>query len=103
MAWQLGHLVASECSLLNGIRPGAAPELPADFADQHGKESTLSDDPAKFGSKQQYLDLTEQVHAATLALLDSYPESDFSLPSPESFRSFFRRWDRCSCSSPRIP
>src|SRR5262245_22969418 len=58
VAYQLGHLIASECSLLNGVRPGSAPELPAGFAEQHKKENAASDDPAKFLTKQQYLELT---------------------------------------------
>jgi DinB family protein len=89
VAYQLGHLIASECDLLNGIRPGSAPELPAGFAQQHKKENAGSDDPAKFLTKQQYLELTEKVHAATLALLESYPEADFEKPAPESFRKMF--------------
>jgi hypothetical protein len=89
VAWQLGHLIASESSLLNGIRAGAGPELPAGFAAQHSKENSGSDDPAKFCTKQQYLDLMEKMHAATLASLDSYPEVDFAKPAPESFRKMF--------------
>ena len=89
VAWQLGHLIASECSLLNGIRPGSAPELPAGFAEKHTKANSGSDDPANFCTKQQYLDLTEKVHAATLKLLDAFPEADFALPAPENFRKMF--------------
>jgi len=89
VAWQLGHLIASECGLMNSIRPGSAPELPAGFAERHGKAAAGSDDPAGFCTRQQYLELTEKVHAATLKLLDSYPESDFDLPAPEQFRSRF--------------
>lgn len=89
IAYQLGHLIASECGLLNGIQPGSAPELPAGFADQHGKQNAGSDDPARFCTKQQYLDLTAKVHAATLAVLASYPEADFAQPAPEKFRSMF--------------
>ncbi|MDZ4684731.1 MAG: DinB family protein [Planctomycetaceae bacterium] len=87
IAWQLGHLIGSECGLLNMIREGSAPELPAGFKEQHGKETVGSDDPAKFGTKQQYLDLTGKVHAATVALLDAYPEADFALPAPEALRA----------------
>jgi hypothetical protein len=89
LAWQLGHLIASECGLLNGIRPGSAPELPAGFKEKHGKENAASDNPADFGTKQQYVELTEQVHAATRALLDAWPEADFDLPAPEGFRKMF--------------
>jgi hypothetical protein len=89
VAYQLGHLISAECSLLNGIRPGSAPELPAGFAEQYTKANAGSDDPARFLTKQQYLELTEKMHAATLALLESYPEADFAKPSPESFRKRF--------------
>ena len=89
IAWQLGHLIASECGLMESIRPGSAPELPAGFKEQHGKEAAGSDDPSKFLTKQQYLDLTDKVHAATVALIDAYPEADFALPAPERMRNFF--------------
>ncbi len=89
LAWQLGHLIASECGLLNAIRPGSAPELPAGCAEQHGKNNTASDDPAQFLTNQQYLDLADKVHAATLAVLDAYPEPDFAKASPENFRKMF--------------
>jgi hypothetical protein len=89
VAWQLGHLITAECGLLNMIRPGAAPELPAGFADRYGKNATHSDDPEKFGTKQEYLALTEKVHTATLAVLADYPAADFALPSPEPMRKRF--------------
>ncbi|OYW13383.1 MAG: hypothetical protein B7Z55_16935 [Planctomycetales bacterium 12-60-4] len=89
IAWQLGHLVASEVGLLNGIQPGAGAELPAGFAEKHSKDKIGSDNPADFCTKQEYLDLAEKVHAATLKLLDAYPEADFDKPSPENFRSLF--------------
>jgi hypothetical protein len=89
VAYQLGHLIASECDLLNGVRPGSAPALPAGFAEQHSKNNAGSDDPSKFLNKQRYLELTEKVHAATLALLESYPEADFAKSAPESFRKMF--------------
>jgi hypothetical protein len=41
VAWQLGHLIASECSLLNAIRPASAPELPPGFAERHSKEKRI--------------------------------------------------------------
>jgi hypothetical protein len=63
--------------------------LPAGFAEQYTKANAGSDDPARFLTKQQYLELTEKMHAATLALLESYPEADFAKPSPESFRKRF--------------
>src|SRR5262245_3659262 len=57
LAWQLGHLINSEVGLLSSICPGKAPQLPAGFAEQHSKETAQIDDPKKFCTKQQYLDL----------------------------------------------
>jgi hypothetical protein len=87
IAWQLGHLIASEVSILNSLVPGAGPELPAGFADQHSKATVGSDDAAKFGTKQQYLDLFDKIHAATFAALDGFPDANLDLPGPENFRS----------------
>jgi hypothetical protein len=89
VAWQLGHLIASECQLLEAVKPGAAPELPAGFAEAHSKDTSGSDDPAKFGTKQQYLDLMDKVNAASLAALDTYSETDLDQPSPEKMRKMF--------------
>ena len=89
LAWQLGHLVSSECNLLEGIQPGAAPELPEGFAAKHSKEATGVDDPSQFYTKQEYLDLMEKSQAASLAALEKLSESDLDEPSPESLRQMF--------------
>ena len=89
LAWQLGHLIASECQLLNAMRPGSAAELPAGFAERHSKETIGVDDPAKFATKQQYLELLDKANAATKKVLDAFPEAEFDQPSPESFRKMF--------------
>jgi hypothetical protein len=89
LAWQLGHLISSESGLLNSIQPGAGPELPAGFAQKHGKENVASDNPADFCTRQEYLDLAEQMHAATLKLLDTFSEADLDRPGPEHFRKMF--------------
>ena len=55
VAWQLGHLIASESSLLNGIRAGAGPELPAGFAAWFQKG--VSKEPReRFGSAREMAD-----------------------------------------------
>ena len=87
LAWQLGHLIASEASLLNMVCPGSAAELPSGFAEQHNKETCGSDDAAKFCSKQQYTDLLEKTRAATIAALDALPDARLDEPAPERMRS----------------
>lgn len=89
LAWQIGHLISSECDLIESIQAGSAPELPAGFKEKHAKENAASDNPADFCTKQQYQDLIALVNAATVKLIDSYPEEGFDQPAPEKFRSMF--------------
>ena len=89
LAWQWGHLITAEAGLLNSICPGAAPELPAGFGDQHSKETTGIDDPAKFYTKQQYLDWGNKVREATNAALEQSSDTDLDLPAPEKYRDMF--------------
>ena len=86
LAWQLGHIIASECSLLESIRPGATAALPEGFAQKHSKEMVGEDDPAKFCTKQEYLDLFDKVQAASMAALESFSAADLDQPGPERFR-----------------
>ena len=88
LAWQLGHLISSEVHLLNQVAPGSGPDLPEGFAEAHGKESCGNDDASSFCSKEEYVDLLNQVSTATMAALEAYPEADLDNPSPESFRDF---------------
>jgi len=88
LAWQIGHLTASEVSLLESICPGKAAELPSGFAEAHSKETAGSDDPTKFLSKDEYLALMDKVRAATMEALDEIPDEQLDAPAPESFRSF---------------
>ncbi len=89
IAWQLGHLIASECNLLESVCPGAAAELPAGFSEKHSKETCGEDDASKFCTKAEYLELFEKVHAATLVALEKTSEADLDAESPEQFREMF--------------
>jgi hypothetical protein len=89
LAWQMGHLISSECMLLDSICADAAPELPAGFAESHDKDHTGENDPSKFCTKQEYLDLMKKVGEASSATFDKLSESDLDEPAPEHFRSMF--------------
>lgn len=89
LAWQLGHLIASECSLLDSVAPGSAVELPEGFAAGHAQETSHVDDPAQFRTKAEYLGLLEKTHAATLAALGRMSEGDLDRPGPEAFQPMF--------------
>src|SRR5262245_51907924 len=82
IAWQLGHLILSERSMIEGIRPGSCPALPAGFDQDHSREAPSSCDPAKFRSKAEYLRLHEAQRAATLKVLDELSEPELDQPAP---------------------
>ncbi len=89
IAWQLGHLISSECGLLDGLVPGAAPALPPGFKEKHDKENSASDKPGDFLTRQQYLDLIDSVHAASVKALNAQKDADFDQPAPEFLRNMF--------------
>ncbi|MHC5027224.1 MAG: DinB family protein [Planctomycetota bacterium] len=88
LAWQLGHLIASERSLMSAVG-GDMPDLPEGFAEKHGKENIDSDDPADFLSKDEYLALMDQMHAAAVKAIESVDEAGLDAPSPENLRGHF--------------
>ena len=77
IAWQLGHLIASEAYFCERVKPGSAPALPAGFAERHKTPAAASDDPKAFLGKDEYLKLMQQVRAGTLNLLESMSPADF--------------------------
>ena len=88
IAWQIGHLILSENSMLNMMKPGASPDLPAGFADSYGRDeaSTKSDDPSRFLGKDQYLELWRAQRAATRAYLSAIDDVELDAPGPERVR-----------------
>jgi hypothetical protein len=76
IAWQLGHVIASETRLGQNLPGARYPELPAGFAEQHGKEKASQDPPRGFATKTVYLDLFNKVRGATLAALDKLSDAD---------------------------
>lgn len=88
IAWQLGHLIASENALNNQVAPDSMPALPDGFAEKHSKETAGSDSPEDFCTKDEYLKLMDEQRAGTMALLDSLSEEDLQKPSPEKLQQF---------------
>jgi uncharacterized damage-inducible protein DinB len=88
IAWQLGHLIASEHEFVAALEPSLATALPAGFAAKHKKETAVSDNPKDFYTKEEYLKLYDQVRADTLKAVDKISESDYDKPGPEKFRDF---------------
>jgi len=80
IAWQLGHLISAERHLVETAVPGSMPELPAGFAERYGRGKPVTDDPADYLSKDEYLRLAQDVRAATLKALDKLAPADFNKP-----------------------
>ncbi len=76
--WQLGHLIASENFLIEKVAPGQMPALPEGFAEKYAKETSSSDDPASFDSKDELLSLHKAQREGTLKALESMSDEDFS-------------------------
>ncbi|MGV3485188.1 MAG: DinB family protein [Planctomycetaceae bacterium] len=89
LAWQLGHLIVSEVSLLNSVCPGAGAELPAGFADRYKKETAGNDSPQAFDTKDEYLRLLELNQAAALKAISEVSDARLEEPAPESLRAMF--------------
>jgi hypothetical protein len=88
IAWQMGHLITSEPWMFKGNLPGVAPELPAGFERQHGKETQMVDPPTGFATRDQYVELFTRVRNATLAALDKLTDADLDKPTTGSMAPF---------------
>ncbi len=88
LAWQVGHLIASEVDLLESICPGKGAKLPDGFANAHSKECVGSDDASQFSSKDEYLALMDQVREATISALDALTDEQLDEAAPEHFQAF---------------
>ena len=81
IAWQLGHLIASEHYLVDKVAPaGAMRPLPAGFAEQHNKNTSASDENASFATKEKYVALARQVRNDTLSVIEKLSAGDLDKP-----------------------
>lgn len=95
LAWQLGHLIASEHHLVEAAVPGAMPDLPAGFAEAHKQGTAMSDNPAQFLTKAGYLELAKTIRAATLTALEKLSPADFDKPVSGRVPPFVKSVGEC--------
>jgi hypothetical protein len=88
VAWQLGHLIASEIMLLSTVPGGSQLELPPGFVERHGKETAGMDPPKGFLTKAEYLSIFKKVREQTFAKLDTLPEADLDKPNTGRMAQF---------------
>ena len=87
IAWQMGHLILSTQHMLSALGQ-PPPELPPGFDKAYTAETSASDDPKKFATKQQYLDLADKMKQASLKAIDDTPEDTLDRPGPEAMREY---------------
>jgi len=87
VAWQLGHIIASEREMMTAAGFDM-PALPAGFAEAYTPETTASDDPAQFHTKMEYLAAGAEQREATLAALNKLSEADFDKPTPAPMNEY---------------
>jgi len=86
--WQMGHLIAAERMMIEGVAPGSMPALPEGFAERYSKETDKSDDANAFDTKEELLRVYQEQRAGTLAALSKLSDEELDNPSPEAMRSF---------------
>ena len=86
--WQIGHLIASENQIINGVLPGTMPDLPDGFAERYSKETSTSDDASAFDSKEDLLKLYQEQRTAALGKLESLSDEDLSAEGPEEMKTY---------------
>ena len=90
MALQIGHLIASEHGMIEGVLPGISPPLPDGFDAAHklSAERSASEDNTGFLTKAAYLDLLKAQREATKSAVAAINEADLDLPGPETMRAY---------------
>src|SRR5687767_9620208 len=84
--WQLGHMLASETRMINGMKPGAGAALPDGFLERFNGKTTSVDDPARLATKAQLLELLDKVRAASIQFVQALTIDDLPKPGPEQIR-----------------
>ena len=84
IAWQLGHLIASENTHISLVTGSRMPSLPPEFRERHSRATASEDNAAAFCTKADYLNLMNEQRSATLKLLADLSDDELMQPAPES-------------------
>jgi uncharacterized damage-inducible protein DinB len=85
-AWQLGHLVSSERWMVEQVKPGSMPKLPAGFDERYNPKNAGSQDSTGWLGNAELLKLAAEQRAGTLKVLDSLTDAELEQPGPEMLR-----------------
>ena len=88
LAWQLGHMIASESRLVGQVPGMSAPKLPAGFEEQHAQGMATHESTQGFLGKQQYVELFAKVREATKAAVAKLSDADLDRPTEGQMAQF---------------
>ena len=88
IAWQLGHLIASETRLARQVPCVSYPGLPVGFEEQHAQGMATQESTQGFLGKQQYVDLFNQIREATNAGVAKLSDADLDRPTEGQMAQF---------------
>ena len=90
-AWQLGHLIIAEYSMLSGVGV-AMPELPAGFRDGFSDEKAKVDDPGAFPKKAELLAQFGRLRTASVAWVEGLADQQLSTPVAGEMAAWLPTW-----------
>jgi len=85
ISWQIGHLLAVEKKIIDGLKSGSSPSLPDGFDEAHGKDAGLSDDVTRYATRDEYLNLFAAQREATKRVLDELTEDELAAEPANTF------------------
>ncbi len=87
-AWQVGHLICAENSMIEGCAPGSGVILPMGFAEKFNSSTATIDDPTFFPSKSELIAQLKAVRDASIAWVKALTESELTKPGPEKMLAY---------------
>jgi hypothetical protein len=82
LAWQIGHLIVAERSLVLGQLPSAEmPSLPEGFAASYKSDAAKLDGPEGFETLAEYLALFSAMRAGSIAAITTLTDADLDRPT----------------------
>jgi uncharacterized damage-inducible protein DinB len=89
IAWQLGHLINAEQSLMKSIPGGTGIELPAGWGDRYTGEASRSDSTTGYLTKTQYLEWYKKSRENLVKTIDRLSDKDLDTPSQGRLAQMF--------------
>ncbi|MDB5341488.1 MAG: DinB superfamily protein [Planctomycetaceae bacterium] len=89
VAWQIGHLIATERFHVEQQLPDTVyPEFPEGFTETHGGSNARENSAERFLSQRDYLEWFERVRSITIDAVSRLSDADLDRPAPGAVAGF---------------